>query len=71
MATRRNSDGDRSRRKKDDENLRAIYDKIRREFTAGDLQKYTVIEKGIPAEKVIAELEKIHKEETRKKRRKS
>jgi hypothetical protein len=52
----------------EDAKLRAIYDKIRREFTAADLQKYTEIEVGIPAEQVLAEMEKIHRQVTRKKR---
>lgn len=51
------------------EELRAIYDKVRREFTAADLQKYTEIQKGVPARKVLADMEAIHKEETRKRRR--
>lgn len=46
--------------------LREIYAAARKQFTAADLQKYTVIEKGIPAEVVIAELEKIQEEEERK-----
>jgi len=40
--------------------LAAIYSQARREFTAADLQKYTVVEKGVPAEKVLAEMEAIH-----------
>lgn len=40
--------------------MRAIYDKVRREFTAADLQKYTVIEKTIPARKVLAEMKAAH-----------
>jgi len=42
-------------------NLRAIYAQLRREFTAADLQKFTEIEEGIPAEQVIAEMEEIHR----------
>jgi hypothetical protein len=48
--------------------LRAIYDKIRREFSAADLQKYTEIEEGIPVEKVLAEMEEIQRKYGRKKR---
>lgn len=40
--------------------LRAIYDKVRRDFTAADLQKYTVIEKTVPARKVLAEMKAAH-----------
>lgn len=46
---------------KEEQRLKAIYAKSRREFSAADLQKYTVIEKGIPFEKVIKEMEKIQK----------
>jgi hypothetical protein len=67
------------RKKKDDiprlvvpENatLEEIYAKARQEFTAADLQKYTEIEAGIPAEQVLAEMEAIHREETQKRMRK-
>ncbi len=52
---------DKSRRSKGkvDKKLRGIYAQSRRDFSAADLQKFTVIEKGIPLETVIAELEKI------------
>jgi hypothetical protein len=46
----------------------AIYDRIRREFSASDLQKYTVIEKGVPLEKVIKKMEAIHRKLSQKKR---
>ena len=46
---------------KEEQRLKAIYAKSRREFSAADLQKFTVIEKGIPMEKVIKEMEKIQK----------
>jgi hypothetical protein len=48
--------------------LQAIYAQAQREFTAADLQKYTVIEKGIPAEKVLAAMEKIHRRYANEKR---
>jgi hypothetical protein len=41
-------------RKGDD--LKAIYAKIRRSFTAADLQRFTEIEEGVPAEEVLAKL---------------
>jgi hypothetical protein len=41
-------------RKGDD--LKTIYAKVRRSFTAADLQRFTVIEEGIPAEEVVAKL---------------
>lgn len=42
--------------------LQALYAKMRRQFTAADLQKYTEIEPGIPLEDVIAEMEEIHRQ---------
>lgn len=59
-----------SRRKlsKEEQRLKAIYAKSRREFTAADLQKYTVIEKGIPIQKVLAELEATHRQFMRKRK---
>ena len=46
---------------KEERRLKAIYAKSRREFSAADLQKYTVVEKGIPIERVIKEMERIQK----------
>ena len=46
---------------KEDRRLQAIYAKSRREFSAADLQKFTVIEKGIPFEKVLKAMEKIQR----------
>lgn len=46
--------------------LREIYARLRKEFTAADLQKYAVIEKGVPLETVIAEMRKAHQEELQK-----
>ena len=51
------------KRSKEEEEL---YAKMRKKFTAADLQKYTVIEKGIPIEEVLAEMERIQREESRK-----
>ncbi len=53
---------------KEEQRLKAIYTRSRREFSAADLQKYTVIEKGIPIEKVMADLEATHREFMRKRR---
>lgn len=52
--------------KKRDKDLEAIYEKSRREFTAADLQKFTVVEKGIPMEEVIAECEEINRKMKKK-----
>jgi hypothetical protein len=41
------------------ETLRQIYARVKREFSAADLQKYTVDEPMIPADQVLAELEEI------------
>jgi hypothetical protein len=46
--------------------LKQIYAICRAQFTAADLQKYTEIEPMLPAEPLLAELEAIHEEETRK-----
>ncbi len=51
---------------KEERRIKAIYAKSRREFSAADLQKFTVIEKGIPIEKVLAEVEARHREYLRK-----
>lgn len=51
----------------EDEGLRAAYARIRAAFTAADLQKYTEVEPGIPAEQVLAEMEEIHRGVTRTK----
>ena len=53
---------------KEERRLKAIYAKSRREFRAADLQKYTTIEKGIPIEKVMADLEARHREFMRKRK---
>jgi hypothetical protein len=61
VAKRKNN----KRRSKEEEEL---YAKMRRKFTAADLQKYTVIEKGIPFDKVLAKMERIVREESRKRK---
>jgi hypothetical protein len=53
------------------DSLKTIYAKARRAFTAADLQKYTEIEEGIPAEQVLEELEALDREEAAKRKRKS
>jgi hypothetical protein len=37
--------------------LRQIYAKLRQEFTAADLQKFTDMEPTVPAEQLLSELE--------------
>jgi hypothetical protein len=63
---KRKDEKPRRKRNRRDPELQAIYDQSRREFTAADLQKYTVIEKGIPMEQVIAECEAINRRMKRK-----
>jgi hypothetical protein len=50
--------------------LRQIYAICRREFTAADLQKFTEVGPTVPMEQVLAEMERIHEEETRKRGKK-
>ena len=50
---------------------RTIYAILREEFTAADLQKYTEIEPLIPADHVLAQLEKSQPEVKAKKKTKA
>jgi hypothetical protein len=50
--------------------LREIYARARQEFSAADLQKFTEIEDGIPAEQVLAKMEEIHRRFSPKKKAK-
>ncbi len=52
------------------DDLKTIYAKVRRSFTAADLQKFTEIEEMEPAEAVLADLKRIHREEMQKRRKK-
>lgn len=50
--------------------LKATYDKFCREFSAADLQKYTVVdEERVPMEEVIAAVERDYKQLLREQRR--
>ncbi len=51
---------------KEEERLRAIYAKSRKQFTAADLQKFTEIEEGVPFEQVLTELEEMHRKNRKK-----
>ena len=66
---KRKKDGIRILRMKDTDDLPTIYAKALRASTAADLQKFTEIEPGIPAEQVLAELEALDREETEKRQR--
>ncbi len=68
--TKRKENSIRILRVKDTDDLPTIYAKLRKAFTAADLQKYTEIEPTVPAEQLLAELEAIHREETQKRKRK-
>jgi hypothetical protein len=65
-----NNDAFRILRVKKGDDLKAIYAKARRAFTAADLQRYTEIDKGIPADQLLAELDAVHRDELGKRRRK-
>jgi hypothetical protein len=54
------------RQSKKGENLRQIYDRLKKEFTAADLQKYTRDEPMVPAAQWLADMEAIYKAETQK-----
>ena len=67
MAQRKKRNVPTSRAKVTDDD-RTIYAILREEFTAAELQKYTEIEPLIPAEQVLAQLGKIHRRATAKKK---
>jgi hypothetical protein len=50
--------------------LREIYARAREEFTAADLQKYTVLEEGIPVRQVIEKMEAIQRSAASRQRKK-
>jgi hypothetical protein len=50
--------------------LRQIYAIAKKQFTAADLQKYTVDEPMVPAEQLLAELEEIHRKVSVKRKKK-
>jgi hypothetical protein len=52
------------------ESRRSVYAKVKKSFTAKDLQRYTRDEQMVPAQKLVAELETIHKDEAQNRNRK-
>jgi hypothetical protein len=50
--------------------LKEKYAAARRAFTAADLQRFTEIEEGIPAEQVLKDLEAIYQEAKEKQKKK-
>jgi len=65
MAKRKNQNPKGSR-SNEDKKLQALYAKMRKSFTAADLQEYTEIDEGVPARKILAEMEEIHRKYQRK-----
>jgi hypothetical protein len=59
----------RNLRVKKGDDLKTIYAKVKRAFSAADLQKYTEIEEGIPAVEVLAKLEAMAKERPRRRKK--
>jgi hypothetical protein len=53
------------------DNLKTIYVKARRAFSAEDLQVFTQIEKGVPARSILAKLEALDREQRPNRRKKS
>jgi hypothetical protein len=70
MAERKGKNGRGGQRKKKQPSLSELYAKRRREFTAADLQKYTEVDEVlVPMKQVIAELEEIHREAQKKRKK--
>jgi hypothetical protein len=65
MAKRLNSRIPRTKARESDDR-RKIYAILREEFTAVDLQRYTVEEPGIPLKDVIATMEKVQRKSLHK-----
>jgi hypothetical protein len=68
MKRKASSNGRAKAKPKKKETLRQIYARVKREFSAADLQKYTVDEPGIPARQLLAELEQIQAKYDRRRR---
>jgi hypothetical protein len=56
-------------RVKKGDDLKTIYAKAKRAFTAADLQKFTENDDTIPARQVLVELEAIHKDVQRRRKK--
>ena len=68
MANRTNNAIRPLRIKKGDD-LKTIYAKVKRSFTAADLAAFTEDDEGVPAEEVLAELQKLAGIKPRKRKR--
>lgn len=53
------------------DDLKTIYAKVKRSFTAADLQRFTEDEEMFPIEPLLQELKAIHREELRKMKKKA
>jgi hypothetical protein len=51
------------------DDLKTIYAKVKKGFTAADLQQFTEIDEGLPAEQLLAELEALAKVPRRKRKK--
>lgn len=69
MATRKDRPFRILRIKKGDD-LKTIYAKLKRSFTAADLQRYTEDEEMFPIEPLLKELKAIHRDELQKMKKK-
>jgi hypothetical protein len=69
---RRNDAAIRTLRIKKGDDLKTIYAKVRKSFTAADLARYADIDEPMyPTEKLLTELEAIDREESQKRKRRS
>ena len=57
-------------RVKKTDDLKTIYAKVKRAFTAADLQQYTINEDGVPADQVVAELQELARTAPRRRKKK-
>ena len=55
-------------RVKKSDDMQAIYAKIKRSFTAADLQRFTEDDESVPARKVVAKLKTLAKSPNRKRK---
>ena len=66
VVAKRKNQNPKGSRSEEDKKLQALYAKMRKNFTAADLQEYTEIDEGVPARKILAEMEEIHRKYQRK-----
>jgi hypothetical protein len=66
----RKTPGFRIVRIKKGDDLKTIYAKVRKSFTAADLQRYTEDEEMFPTDQLVAELEALDREAAKRRKRK-